>query len=354
MVDSGREGLEVHSEDREVRSWLGRYGPTLGFVALAVAVALTVLAVFVFVAVEEDELGDLEGEGLEMFAEGRWSEATAVYTTLIDSYPAGDHEALALAHYRRSLVYFEQGLLEEALADETAAIGHNPSGVNLLATLYLNRSREHSYLDMVDNSIADATSAIELQPSDATTLARAYVNRGQGLSSLGRGEEAVTDFTSAIEVSPIRADRDVVLVYRAEELIRLEHFEAAISDASAAIDALGVEDSETREGVRVRTSELLGRTYLVRGTGQVFVSMQADSLHDVAAQVEMDLSHAIDLLPDDEPEQLARAHYSRGVFRYFILDDDAARRDLIRVQDLVPSTHDLHQGSAELLSEIDT
>ncbi|MGI9586491.1 MAG: tetratricopeptide repeat protein [Acidimicrobiia bacterium] len=354
MIDPGRDSTEMPIEEPTTRSKLDRFGPVAAFVALGVIAVMLIAGIFLSVTFGGDEFSDLEAEGLHLYTDGEWSEAAAVLTTLIDSYPVTDHEALALAHYRRSLVYFEQGLIEDALADESAAIGHNPSDTTLLALLYLNRSREYSYLGMTDESIADATAAIDLKTSDTTTLARAYVNRAQGLSAVDRGEEAVADFTAAIEISPVRSDRDSVLVFRAEELARIGRFNDAIDDATAAIDALSSYGAETRDGTRATTSELLGRAYLTRGNARFFLSGETDTLDDVADQVETDLSHAIDLLPENEPERLARAHFSRGSLHYFTWNDEAARHDLEHVQELVPERHHLYQSSAELLADIIT
>lgn len=358
MDDSGQETGETTSTDRTPLSRFHRYGPRVGFVAIGVLAVVMVVLVFVLATSEGGGLRDLEYEGQQMLSEGRWPEAAEVFSTLIDSYPSDDHDALASAYFNRSVAYFQQGRIEDALADETAAIEHDPSDINLLATLHLNRSREYAYLDLTDDAIAAATAAIDLGSADTRTLARAYMNRASQLANLGRFDEALADFDAALDVSAIPSDRTHVRVSRAEALFYLGRLDEAIEDASTAIDALSVEDSEQRDGTSATTSELLGRAYLARGATTFSLATEMDELLDerseMADQIEADLTYAIDLIGDDDPWRLGRAHFLRGTVRYFGFDDVAARSDLKRVLELLPSSEPLYQNAAEMLADIVT
>ena len=320
---------------------------------LAVAVLLAALAASCSAPSSVDEADSLE-RGVQMLAEGSYSEAAEIFSALIDSYPPDDHDALAVAYFNRSIAHFQQGRIEDALADETAAIELDPSDLNLLAILHLNRSREYSYLDKADDAIAAATAAIELEPSDTRTLARAHMNRGTFLAELGRFDEALADFDAAVDVSAVTSDRTHARVSRSEVLRTLERYNEAIEDATIAIDALSVEDSELRDGTRFTTSELLGRAYLVRGAAAFFRTTEADDLADTAEQIEADLTHAIELIGDSDPSRLANAHFARGVFHYFMLDEVAARSDLERARELLPSTDPRYDMITELLAELVT
>lgn len=356
MDDFGQGLGETASIDRAHPSRLNRYGPKVGFVLIGVLAVLMVALVFALSTSEGGVLRDLEYEGQQMLTEGRWSEATEVFSTLIDSYPPDDHDALAAAYFNRSVAHFQQGRIEDALADETAAIEHDPSDINLLATLHLNRSREYSYLDLPEDAIAAATAAIELESADTRTLARAHMNRANQLANLDRFDEALADFDAAIEVSAIPSDRTHARVGRAEALLYVDRPYEAIEDASTAIDALLVEDSEQRDGTSATTSELLGRAYLARGGAKFYLATELDELLDeqseTADQIEADLTHAIDLIGDDDPSRLATAFFIRGAVRYFGFDDVGARSDLERGLELVPSSDPRYQYATDLLAEI--
>ena len=323
---------------------------------IAAAVLLAISAASCSPSSSVDEFRALEYEGQQMLTDGMWSEAEEIFTTLIDSYSPDDHDALATAYFNRSITHFQRGHIDDALADETAAIELNPSDVNLLATLHLNRSREYAYLDETEDAIAAATAAIDLDPDDTKTLTRAYINRASQRSNLGRFDEALADFDAAIAASAIDSDRTHARVSRAELLVHLERFDEAIVDATTAIDALNTEESEQRDGVATTTSELLGRAYLARASATFVLATDLNEpLNDVpekAQRIKADLTHAIDLMSDDDPWVLGRAYLLRGTAHYFTLDDVAARSDLERARELIPSDDPAYQSATEMLDEI--
>lgn len=338
-------------ESRQARSALDRYGPMVGFTALGVLAVVAVILGAVVWATSDVQTTELERDGMAALDAEEWSEAEEVFTTLLGQYPPDATDEMALALHRRSIAYFSMGRVEEALADETAAIELNPSDVWLLATLHLNRSREYSYLGRTQDSIAAATAAIELEPNDPKVLARAYSNRGTSLASLNRMDDALADFDAAIAVSSNPSERAHYRLHRAEALFQLQRFAEAAEEASHAIEALSLSDSEQRDGTDARTSTLLGRAHLVRGSAVLLLEGPSDNISDTADQIETDLTLAVDLIADDD-SRLAQAYFARGFLYYVLLDDLAAQSDLEQVLDLVPSSDPMYHNATELLAEI--
>lgn len=85
------------------------------------------------------------------------------------------------------------------------------------------------YLDKqeYDKALLDYSKLIEIRPS-----AFLFMSRGDIYSKIGEAEKAVVDYTEAIKINPSHGD---VYVLRASQYIKLNSFDAALTDCNMAI-----------------------------------------------------------------------------------------------------------------------
>jgi tetratricopeptide (TPR) repeat protein len=102
--------------------------------------------------------------------------------------------ALAVIHLHRGIAYYNKGLTDQAIADETAVIALQPD----FATAYYDRGEAYLNKGLTDQAIADYTKAIALKIS----LAYAYNNRGFNYEKKGEGDKAIADYRTALEFDP--------------------------------------------------------------------------------------------------------------------------------------------------------
>lgn len=102
---------------------------------------------------------------------------------------------LAASYNNRGVLLFDQGKLQEALADYDAAIA--VSGT--LAAAHINRAYTLIAMERWEDSIASFDRGIEL---GAPEPARAYFNRGVAHEEVGHVREAYYDYKLASELNP--------------------------------------------------------------------------------------------------------------------------------------------------------
>ena len=91
--------------------------------------------------------------------------------------------ALAVIYQHRGIAYYNKGLTDRAIADETAAIALQPD----FAAAYYDRGLFYKNKGLTDLAIADDTKAIALEPD----YAEPYYNRG--LAKQAKGDVAGGD-----------------------------------------------------------------------------------------------------------------------------------------------------------------
>jgi tetratricopeptide (TPR) repeat protein len=101
----------------------------------------------------------------------------------------------AASYNNRGVLLFDQGKLQEALADFDAAI----AAAQTLAAAHVNRAYTLLALERWEDSIASFDRGIEL---GAPEPARAHFNRGVAHEEAGRVREAYYDYKLASELSP--------------------------------------------------------------------------------------------------------------------------------------------------------
>ncbi|MBK7937821.1 MAG: tetratricopeptide repeat protein [Lewinellaceae bacterium] len=97
-------------------------------------------------------------------------------------------------YFQIGLEKYDQGLLEEAIADWTEAIRLDPND----AVAYMNRGAARSELGDKQGAILDYDEAIELN----SNYTLAYTNRGAAKAELGDKQGAILDYDKAIELDP--------------------------------------------------------------------------------------------------------------------------------------------------------
>ncbi|MEQ9815202.1 MAG: tetratricopeptide repeat protein [Azospirillaceae bacterium] len=139
---------------------------------------------------------------------------------LASSLPA---DVTAIAYNNRGNALQNLGLLEDALADYTAALDLQPR----YAVALSNRGSAFDQLGQYENAIADYTSAIEFDD----TRPEAFFNRANTYFRIGQYQNAVSDYSVVASMLP--ADGEVY-AYRGFANARLGNADAAIEDFEAA------------------------------------------------------------------------------------------------------------------------
>lgn len=132
---------------------------------------------------------------------------------------------VATAYINRGLAYDEQGSVDVAAADYTAAIQRDPE----FAEAYGNRAKTYVSMGLYQQALADANRAIEINRH----LAPAFNARALAYLGLGRTEDALTDVTRAIDQDPVFAMAYSNRAYMNTGLRRYDH---AVVDATKALE----------------------------------------------------------------------------------------------------------------------
>lgn len=116
-----------------------------------------------------------------------------IYTACIEELAVlpGD---LALIHNNRGAAYAEMRLLEEAVADYTAAMEYDPS----MSRAHGNRGLARAEMGDLENALDDCNTALMLTPNDPL----AYGDRASVMSMMERHSEAIADCTAGINLAP--------------------------------------------------------------------------------------------------------------------------------------------------------
>jgi len=155
-------------------SKLGRLrgrAPVAGFAG--VATAIVILFSLVFLAIQQI---------------GIWKDNITLWTYVIEEEPG----RVPLAYNNRGLTFSNQGWLEKAIADFTAAIALNPYEYRY----YNNRGEAFGKKGLHSLAINDYEQALALNQKDA----KVFVNRGLIYFSIGEDRSALFDFIRACEL----------------------------------------------------------------------------------------------------------------------------------------------------------
>jgi Tfp pilus assembly protein PilF len=119
-----------------------------------------------------------------------WKDDLALWTYVIEKEP----EPVLLAYSSRSMLYFERGRFDKAIADFTMVIALDPNSY----PGYLYRGMAYHKMGRLDEAIDDYDRAIALEPSSAD----AYINRSMALDDNGQLDKAIGDCDKAIALDP--------------------------------------------------------------------------------------------------------------------------------------------------------
>ena len=123
---------------------------------------------------------------------GKLEQALDDYAKAIEIDPGYWHSYCA-----RAVIYGDRRQYEEALADETVALGL-VTEAREKAFVLTNRSDSLFNLHRVPEAIVDLDAAIQADP----TYAKAWENRGVTANRMGKFDQAIGDFTEAIRLAP--------------------------------------------------------------------------------------------------------------------------------------------------------
>ncbi|HEY4017793.1 MAG TPA: tetratricopeptide repeat protein [Pseudonocardiaceae bacterium] len=147
---------------------------------------------------------ELNGLALVEFRLGRYEEALEVETeamALLDSQPGPHRYELflrrALLSFNRAQVYAVLGRWDEAAADLTTVIDLFPEDTDG----YLERANVHRNAGRVEEALADYQRSIDRNPP-----AEAYYNRAGLLADLSRVDEALADYDTVLDLDPGHLD----------------------------------------------------------------------------------------------------------------------------------------------------
>jgi len=145
-------------------------------------------------AVRSMPAGDaLFAVGLDHLAAGRFEDAVAVFTRLIE-HDAHDEESFS----QRAIAYLQLERLAEALTDCNAALAIDTADVDALCV----RGEILLEQGQVQDALADLNLAVATSPGDVD----ARVSRGRAWLALGKPRKAIVDFNEALGRDPHRAD----------------------------------------------------------------------------------------------------------------------------------------------------
>jgi tetratricopeptide (TPR) repeat protein len=127
--------------------------------------------------------------GLDYYEQGQLDEAVAEFKEAIQLDPE-----FVEAHYNLGLAYADQGEFELAIAEQEAAIELAPD----LAEAHNGLGLAYYELERVDEAIAEYEEAIRLDPE----LSDAHFNLGHAHSALGQHDEALASYQEAARLAP--------------------------------------------------------------------------------------------------------------------------------------------------------
>jgi tetratricopeptide (TPR) repeat protein len=131
--------------------------------------------------------------GLAAFNSGRFEEAIAIFTSILESSDASDQDRRD-ARIDRGSIYTVVNRFDEAIADFSAAIEADPEA----ASIYLSRATAWGRKGDRDRALGDFERALKINPQ----YAEAYYNRGRLRGALGETEAAIADVSTALRLNP--------------------------------------------------------------------------------------------------------------------------------------------------------
>ncbi|MFC8130665.1 tetratricopeptide repeat protein [Streptomyces sp. NPDC057302] len=173
---------------------------------------------------DSDDAGSFSRIGQHLLGcAGRDSGDVEALTFLL-AMPELGAQGRALAHTLRGRRYRLDGLLDEALADYTAALTLNPD----LARAYAGRGHVHQSSRRHAQALADYGQAVRIDPRSSWHL----ISRGSVHFNLRHYEEALADFDHAL-----RLDRHDAWAMACRGLLhhRMRHLEEALTDFTDAL-----------------------------------------------------------------------------------------------------------------------
>jgi tetratricopeptide (TPR) repeat protein len=132
--------------------------------------------------------------------------------------------AWAAIYQRRAIAYYNKGLMDDAIADDTEVITLKPE----FGPAYYDRAEAYLRTDRTDEAIDDYTKAISLRPR----YAQAYSDRGVAYEKKGLTDQAIADETQAIAMQPGLAE---AYVNRSDFYMKKGLNDEAIADCTRAI-----------------------------------------------------------------------------------------------------------------------
>jgi len=131
-------------------------------------------------------------EALTAHNDGRYDEAIAIYSAVLDTEPQGRLAVILLHH--RGMAHFASSAYERALADFTRASEIDPANTRS----FYYRASVHRVLGDLERALADLDRSLELNPFEFEALyARSQVER-----ELGDFGRALADCDAALRIDP--------------------------------------------------------------------------------------------------------------------------------------------------------
>ena len=263
--------------------------------------------------------------GISLARHGLFSEAMAIFDSIIDSYP--DY---AEAYCNRGIALGRMERYEEALKELDRAIELRPD----YAEAYCNRGIALARMERYEEALKELDRAIELRP----VYAEAYCNRGIALARMERYEEALKEIDRAMELRPDYAE---AYCNRGIALSRMERYEEALKELDRAIELRPVYvEAHCRRGITLgrmeRYEEALkeldraielrpdyAEAYCNRGIALARMERYEEALKE--------LDRAIELRPD-----YAEAYCNRGIALTRMERYEEALKELDRAIELRP------------------
>lgn len=191
-------------------------------------------------------------EGHQYFGERKYKEAQISYSHVIETFP---HYGVPYAF--RGYTYFYLGDLNKALADFNSAI---EKGYETEVSLF-GRAQTYLWLGKYENALSDYNHVLKINPKSID----AYFGRGRVYLEFGKFDDAIQDETLAIcldEISPYPVIFQA-FVFRAQAEFKLENYEDALRDYSAAMGRIS--RSSNMAEMMAEIAKDRGMTYMKLG-----------------------------------------------------------------------------------------
>ncbi len=148
---------------------------------------------------------------------------------------ANSNKRFADEYYEQGLVFYQSMEYDRSIDDFTKALEINPRDEENHKVYYM---RGRSYLEsrQYDRAISDFTKALEICPdTDGATRFAIIEARGNSYHALNKNDAAIKDFSDAISLN--KWHKNIKYVYNNRGWIRqrMEDYEKAIEDYSAAL-----------------------------------------------------------------------------------------------------------------------